>query len=286
MQHIIKIGGIPSELQGVQKVQEYLDNNWGANGPYNNPKYGKSIRSRLRPILAGEQRDYCCYCMRKLYIQDINNHKANVTLEHIVPNKINPEEWNRDKAQYQTFTNLTNTYIDICPGGVLQAGQNNIKVTNVPHPHFVSYHNLVASCDGRTLETGVISEKNCCNNKRGNAFVLPMYLSNDVENEIGYDRDGKLDYDPTVFQDDWFQILNLNCDWLKLVRKIWYKISQSDYTERDIDNAINDRTQRHDIIDDIDNENEISSWATNDVLWNLFSEYSWFYQYYKTKYPA
>lgn len=147
----------------------------------------------------------------------------------------------------------------------------------------MSYHNLVASCDGTTFENNRIQGSRCCNNKRQNRFVLPIFLKDGLASGIHYTSKGELDYDDTIYNSKWFDEnhLNLNNYWIKLVRKIWYRISQSEYTAQNVDEARNDKSLRQNIIDDIDFGNEISSWSDNDSAWNLLSEYSWFYQYYK-----
>lgn len=279
------------EIRGVSQTQNFIDGCWqNDSGKYVNLKYDRSRLNGLQSILFEEQKDsegfsHCCYCMRKLYLQDTDGHKANVTLEHIIPNKITEDKWENEKKDYLKFDNLKSDHIVVCFDGELSEAQRTKQgFTSQPHPHSVSYHNLVASCDGRTVELGQCVDHNYCNNKRGDKFILPFYLDSSMANDIVYDKNGNLNYTDTSFQDDWFTSLNLNCSWLKLIRKIWYCISQSSYSIQDIENARNDCKIRQDIIDDIDTDNEIASWQNNNVCWNLLSEYSWFYQYYKNKY--
>lgn len=287
----IKKTGTQFEGEGRRQTKEFVDSCWcDRSRQYENLLYERSRLGNLACTLVEEQEDaernsYCCYCMRKLYLNDTEDgHKENVTLEHIVPHCIKETEWRRDRGQYLQFPNLSNRYIAVCFEGELTEIQKRTKLTGLPYPHFVSYHNLVASCDGITFEDNQMQKSRCCNNKRQERFVLPFFLKKDLANGIRYTKKGELDYDEDMYHSEWFDEAHLNLEnyWIKLVRRLWYKISQSAYTIEDIDGARCDKALRQDIIDDIDSGNEISAWNENDTAWNLLSEYSWFYQYYKT----
>lgn len=288
MQCINKIG-TQSESEGHKITKEFIDSCWHDDvNQYNNLAYDRSHLKDLGPILLKEQSDcdgnsYCCYCMRRLFLTDGDGHSGNVTFEHIIPQNIKREEWEQDKDKYLQFQNLREEYITICYDGTLTDEQKANKMTGMPYPHFVSYHNIVASCDGSTFEKDKPKKSCCCNNCRQERFVMPLYLSRELVDGIGYTNDGKLDYDDSVYDSCWFDDnhLRLTNAWITTVRKMWYKISQSDYSDKDVDKARNDEELRQMIIDDIDSNNEILSWNNNSMVWNLFSEYSWFYQYYK-----
>lgn len=266
---------------GEKCVQEYIDGKWDSEiNAYISLSYDKELIQSLRPVLVKEQDYYCCYCMRKLYDHDAGKHQENVTLEHIIPNKITSGDWKRDKSGYLRYGNLSTKNVNVCCGGKLTSNQKTVKITCLPHPHFVAYHNIVASCDGRIFEKGNVQKSKCCNNKRGNKFVPPIYFDINMVKGIGYDSEGKLDFDDTKYESTWFQRLNLTCSWLTKIRKIWCDISKTSYTIQDIDDAINDTRKRQDIIDDI---NIDPSWENNDSCWILLSEYCWFYDYYKSK---
>lgn len=291
MQHIKKTG-TPQEEEGKRITKEYIDNCWcEETNQYNNLCYDRSKIQALGSILLDEQADscgnsYCCYCMRKLFLTDTaDNHRRNVTYEHIIPHKIKSREWEKDKNQYIQFPNLNEEHITICFNGTLTQEQKETKITDTPYPHFVSYHNLVASCDGSTFEGSKLQTSHCCNNQRQERFVMPIYLSKEWSEGIQYTNNGELNYDDTLYDYHWFDEnhLRLTNAWITLVRKIWYRVALSDYTVQDIETARSDKDLRQNIIDDVDTDNEISSWYANDAAWNLFSEYSWFYQYYKNK---
>ena len=294
MRYINKIGGA-WERNGISCSQQFLNRCWKSHtGTYDTSKlkYNRGNLQNMPNILVTEQSDsegysYCCYCMRRLYLKNDNGHLPNVTLEHIIPNKISQNAWTEQRRSYQQYEKLDNSHINVCCGGVLSSNQKSSQISNLPHPHFISYHNLVASCDGRILENNKLKGGSCCNNKRGSKFVEPFYLDKQLINGtgygIGYRADGYLDYDDDLYNAEWFDKdhLNLDCSWLVLVRKMWCKISLSAYCVNDVETAINNKQLRQEIIDDVDDDNNIAAWSTLDDVWRLFSEYSWFYQYYK-----
>lgn len=290
MRYINKTG-TPFEANGKSQTKVFIDSCWcEETNEYNNLIYERSRLRQLEEILVDEQKEkgnsYCCYCMRKLFLEAIDGHCPNVTLEHIVPHQIKEFEWLTNKNDYENFPNLTPSHITICYNGILNEQQRGSKMTGMPYPHFVSYHNLVASCDGTIMEEDKLKGSHCCNNNRQEHFVLPVYLKKELAKGIGYDKKGFLDYDDSIYDEKWFDKdhLNLNNSWIVLVRRLWYKISKSEYTDSCIENARSNKELRQNIIDDIDSANEIMSWIDNDNAWNLLSEYSWFYQYYKDKY--
>jgi len=291
MRYIKKIG-TPQEAKGRDETKRIVNDCWQDDiRQYNNLSYDRSCMEHLGSILIEEQSDdqsnsYCCYCMRKLYLEDTGDgHLKNVSFEHIVPHNIKQGEWNRDKSKYYQFPNLRGDHITICYNGVLTYRQKTTKITGMPYPHFISYHNIVASCDGSTFENTKLRKSCCCNINRQERFVMPLYLSERLSSGIKYTKKGELDYDDSIYDSHWFddKHLSLTNAWITKVRKIWYKISKSEYSDEDVDKARNDEDLRQKIIDDIDSNNEILSWNRNATAWNLFSEYSWFYQYYKNQ---
>ena len=75
MLYIKKIG-TSFEKDGVRATQEYIDDHWiEEEGHYRNLCYSKSRMFALQQILLEEQKDqqgysYCCYCMRRLFLED------------------------------------------------------------------------------------------------------------------------------------------------------------------------------------------------------------------------
>ena len=274
--------------RGEVETQSIMDRHWNGT-QYLNLSYDLCDKTELRHILLEEQRDgqkgpYCCYCMRRLYSASVNYHNQNVTLEHIIPNKITANEWDGDKEKYCKFPNLSDRYIFICFEGVLQNG--NGKIAGKPHPHFISNYNLVASCNGTVFTQNTVFANHCCNEKRGNQFVKPFYLEKSVSEEIVYDKKGNILCDSADFESRWLgtDCLNLSCHGLMMVRRFWYKISISSYSVQDIEKAEMDANLRNDIIDDIvdltDRQDSTWEFFRKQEPWCWLSEYSWFYDYY------
>ncbi len=289
MRYIQKIGS-PCEAAGIQCTQSFLDKRWQKN-KYVSFGYHRNRLGNMDRLLVQEQTDpktghaYCCYCMRRLFLADQGVHNKNVTLEHIVPNHIDCQSQKADIKGYQQYPCLKDDHILICDGGVLPSNITT-KITKLPYPHFVSYHNLVASCDGRTFQnvaSAPVSGK-CCNNRRGKDYVEPLFLDKDMAQWVQYYRDGTLDFDDELLDAGWFDNkLNLSSWWLCQVRHIWALVAGSSYTPDDVESAIQDTALRQDIIDDIDRKNEIADWTDNQAVWTLFAEYSWFYYYYQNQ---
>ncbi len=309
MRYIEKTG-THFEDKGVKVCQKFLDSRWDARRNCYPQKvvYKANKLSDLRQILVDEQtpdglvNGVCCYCMRKLYTVDSQQHTFNVTLEHVIPQRIKEGLWNKHKNDFQSFDCLKDDKVTVCYGGELS--DDKTQITQIPHPHYVSYHNLVASCDGETfckikkntesdddVDTDAQSLKivsNCCNLKRGEQFIMPIFFYSDIEQRFGYDKEGKLEY-PDEFDDLWFDKdhLNLSCDWLNGVRKFWYEFSQlNQYSEDSVEKAITDEKLRVEILEEVDPVNTMFQGFNNDRLWVILSEYSWFYNYYKNKEAA
>ena len=249
----IKKTGTQFEAEGKKHTKDFIDSCWNdANHKYENLIYDSSRLENLGSVLFEEQKDkngnsFCCYCMRRLFLNDTEDkHKKNITYEHIVPHKIKYNEWQSDKAHYLKFSNLNKKHIAVCFEGKLTNAQKKVKITGMPYPHFVSYHNLVASCNGATFEDKTLVNSHCCNNNRQERFVMPIYLSPDLVNGISYTSKGELDYDDSVYDCSWFdkKHLNLTNSWITLVRRIWCKISKSGYTDIDVEMARNDKNLR------------------------------------------
>ena len=113
---------------------------------------------------------------------------------------------------------------------------------------------------------------------------MPIYLSESLFKEISYNPNGQLYYDDSSIKGEWFDKshLNLNAAWIVQVRKIWCQLATSEYTDADVEKACKDLELRQNIIDDIDGDNIIAAWSTQHDMWLLFSEYVWFYRYYKS----
>ena len=115
---------------------------------------------------------------------------------------------------------------------------------------------------------------------------MPIFYYENVDDLLGYDKDGRLDYDEDFIREEWFDDthLNLSCNWINNVRKFWYELSHSaEYTTEHVEKAIIEKELRSEIIEDIDPGATIFPATVTDCLWVILSEYSWFYNYYKNK---
>lgn len=290
MQYIKKIG-TDFETRGIECSQKHIDSCWNNDeGSYVNLVYDSSKLGELRKLLVAEE-VYCCYCMRKLYLDKEGEHNKNVTLEHVIPHQIKEKEWEETKEEYLKFEPLQLCKVSVCYEGKYEHSTD--KITELPHPHYVSYHNLVASCNGETLCFNGKSFKtvshNCCNNKRQERFVMPIFYFDNVDKLLGYDEEGKLDYDEDYIKEEWFdnKHLNISSSWLNSVRRFWYELAHSgEYSAEDVERAITEKKLRNEIIDDVDPVAAIFPATITDSLWVILSEYSWFYSYYKNKEAA
>lgn len=285
MQFIDKLNPA-NEKAGCDEIQSVIDSHWiEEESRYRNLDYNnaKSQLGKFTEIIVGEQHELCCYCMRRLYTDasQNGNHKSNITLEHIIPNKISESQWLKERDRYMRFPNFAPGKTTVFTGGKLP--DNSKKITSLPHPHFLSYHNLAASCDGLVLTDDLkdLAKGRCCNNRRGNKFVLPLYLIEDIQDKLDYDKEGKLDFDDDDFDERWFgnNCLNLTCSSMNLFRKFWHDLSLSEYTPEDVAKAETVKDLRQDITDDLG----CKFGELDDDVWRLLSEYSWFYSYYKSR---
>lgn len=299
MNYIDKLN-TPNARQGVTATQDFIDRCWNG-ASYENEKltykkYKCANDYRIKKLLVQEQYDaqvdasLCCYCMRKLFINNgVPNHSQNVTLEHIIPHHISQSDWDDNRREYQKYENLDASHVVVCIGGELS--NTTTQISSLPHPHFISYYNLVASCDGAVLrsfsECSSLEPSHCCNNKRGKAFVKPLYLKADQASQVYYDEKGIVYFPDEKRESGYENILNLNDVALKMAREFWYYISRSDYNVSQIENACDDEKLREEILDDA-MPGADTKWEflkKNKDAWCWISEYSWFYDYYRTHYP-
>ena len=68
-----------NRIEGLRINRQMLDAHW-RDSHYINLYYDVVDKNDLIYHLVKEQEGYCCYCMRRLYIQKEDNHEKNVTL--------------------------------------------------------------------------------------------------------------------------------------------------------------------------------------------------------------
>ena len=104
-------------------------------------------------------------------------------MEHIIPQHATAGDFGRYTSlcvEPLTVDKVIRTY-DF-------AGVPNIGVP--PRPHTVTFENIVASCDGTFPDREGTSQ--CCNHKRGNGFVYPMFYVAVVAEELSFMEDGRI----------------------------------------------------------------------------------------------
>jgi hypothetical protein len=256
MQYIDKT---KNAAKGYQIVDTLKEDSWNEddqkyfgfdyNGLSDKQKYGDKIIE----LLLSEQRDICCYCMKKI--------KPNETsIEHIIPQTVSEIDFDR----YLIVSELRDN--------IIHKNQLNprIKLERLEkYPHDIAYHNLIASCISKIH----------CNNKRGNTFIEPFIYYNDIQDRVWYEKNGSIGSDEFMdFLDD---SLGLNHNQLKYIRNLWQLISKKfdalPITEQDLDDMIYEAIATEDeVVMFLErftgNENDLKK-----VFW----KYEWFFSYYK-----
>lgn len=201
---------------GYLNVQCRIDDGNG-NHHYQNIDYDSSFgdsgaKAAMQQLALASQDNLCCYCMR-----DLARQNQQVTLEHIIPQHATAGDFGR-------YTSLCVEPLTV--DRVIRtddfAGVPNIGVP--PRPHTVTFENIVASCDGTFPDREGTSQ--CCNHKRGNGFVYPMFYVAVVAEELSFMEDGSMqpntncthhaEYRQTI------EHTRLNCQNLKDIRKLWH----------------------------------------------------------------
>lgn len=289
MNHIDKLNPI-REANGIKVAQATLDGQWDSVLSHyrHSLNYNNCDHDAIRNFLLDEQTDanvgspVCCYCMRRLYHR--GSKDSNVTIEHIIPKGITEDKWVAEKGDYQSFQALSDDKVNVCFGGNYSDATK--KVEGLPHPHFMSYHNMVASCDGGLMISGTLEHKQCCNEKRNNHQVSPMFFSDKIHEEIIYTPDGDIQLENSDFKKSWLypKRLNLLSSELKKMRRFWYLVSTTEYTAKDIEAAVSDQEIRDEIQNVFDkfDKSEWQSLGNTDYL-QWLSSYCWFYYYYKNE---
>lgn len=251
----------------------------GGNFHYQNVDYDGTFgdtgaKNEMTQLALDSQENFCCYCMRDLHVQN-----QDVTLEHIIPQS-------SDVAKFNYYIGLNVN--PLTANNVVRTGDFT-GVQNViipPRPHTVTFENLVASCDGTFPDkTG---SPQCCNHKRGNEDIYPLFYVVTVSNEITYTQDGSMlpnaqcthqvEYRLTI------EKARLNCTNLLDIRRLWHLFS----AERidDLAACLADKNKRMLLLMQVlyhDNrlmiqDARIQNKFMRDDYWKTFLMYHWFHQ--------
>ena len=281
------IDKISSLNAGHNITDDYLDtfcriNDGEGHYHYQNIDYGgtfgtttKGAKARMLQLTMDSQDCLCCYCMRKISIAN-----QEVTLEHIIPQHCTKEDFElymMKNVSPLTANNVVRT-ADF-------TGKPNPDRTR--RPHTVTYENLVASCSGTFPDKGGTSQ--CCNNKRGDKRIYPMFYVATVNTQISYMQDGTMLPDVNCLHADEFretiEHVRLNNTNLKDIRRLWHLLSQVDYEQ--LKDCLINRTLRRETLMSVlfkDTEqsqqdfNISAKYTSNDEYWRTFLLYRWFHR--------
>ena len=199
-------------LETVCRVDDGAGNYHYQNVDYEGSFASTNAKSDMQSLAMKSQENLCCYCMRDLHMQN-----QRITLEHIIPQR-------SGQSEYRYYTGM-----DVFPLTVNEVilTDDFTGVPNVcfpPRPHTVTFENLVVSCDGTFPDKEGAPQ--CCNHRRGQHHIYPLFYIEGVENEITYMEDGtiqpaaeckrQVEYRQTI------DSVRLNCQNLKDIRRLWH----------------------------------------------------------------
>lgn len=273
----------PELTKGHKITDDYLNrfclvNDGNGNYHYQNIDYDGSFSSSgakkaMMKLVLTNQDNLCCYCMR-----DLNEQNLHVTLEHIIPQSISSTGFNNYmNLRVPPLTSKNIIHTDNF------TGVKNIKVNK--RPHTVTCENIVASCDGTFPDKDGSSQ--CCNNRRGNSDVYPMFYITNIRNEIDFTEDGTIQPNNkcTHLNEYRYTIDNtkLNCQNLKDIRRLWHLFKNEDYQE--LKSCLNDKNKRTKIlysvlfkkVEMMEQDANIAAKYMNENYWRTFLLYRWFH---------
>ncbi len=258
-------------------VTEFINKNWLAQNDgtsrYQNISYAdiKNPVKLFRGFFVDEQNSKCCYCCK-----DIVNDNT-TELEHLIP------QAKSNIIEFQPY--YEHSYLlqqNVVPQSVFTAATTQQDLP--PFPHHIAYHNIVASCNGRTFKSSEELNFTCCNRERGDEFLPPFNL---MQDSVGYIEDGTIVFFYDLENRGYFRTLNLDKDILKNIRRLWYLFSKSELTLQEILNSemgleakitIHAIGNSNTLLDDV----KLLETFSNEDLWDIFCKYSYFLDYYRT----
>ena len=204
--------------------------------------------------LALDNQDYfCCYCMRDLHLQ---HQKANI--EHIIPQ-------NSDEARFGYYVGL-----------------------NVAHltADDVVLDSDFTGCDGTFPDR--IGSSQCCNHRRGDMDVYPMFYVVGIEKDVTYTEDGSMQPTTECFlQNEYRETINntrLNCSNLQDIRRLWHLFAGEQI--KDLEESLSDKNMRFVLLMRVlyrdnkllEQDARIHNKFMRDSYWKTFLLYHWFHQ--------
>lgn len=250
----------------------------GGNYHYQNVDYdgtfgNSGAKVAMMRLALDSQENLCCYCMRDLHVQN-----QEVTLEHIIPQSCDAEKFN-----YYIGLNVN----PLTANNVVRMGDfTGVSNMNMPpRPHTVTFENLVASCDGTFPDKTGSSQ--CCNHKRGNEDIYPLFYVATVANEIAYTQDGSIQPNTLcTHQDEYRNTIEkarLNCQNLRDIRRLWHLFEREDF--QILLSCLKDRDLRNKTLlavlfkrmDFVYQDSNILTKFMKDDYWKTFLMYHWFH---------
>lgn len=263
-----KYSPYPADLYDTMKSDVDPDTN--AN-PGRESTYKRLLTGILDESNGGAGIGHCCYCMRTISASGTHS-----TLEHVIPNKTpDQKEYNR---YYSVPSNLEkDEHVMVFKEVFL----SRHKASAPPFPHNVAYENLVASCDG-CLPKGSLQHI-CCNNPRGDHYIPPFMFMSNIHDEFVYKAESGLviwKSNPHLDRRERTRVvnneLNLNCDILRMIRRIWCFLAENDL------DCVLPQEERRRIIDTLrprfplGNDRELIQNFVQDQYWLLLEDYRYF----------
>lgn len=249
---------------------QWLENNNGG-FEYRNIGYDHINKATYRNFCLEEQNNVCCYCSKEI------DNSPTTELEHIIPKAV------IDNPALQRYFE----YSSILAQNIVL--QNNFTAASSlqvmpPFPHHIAYHNIVASCNGRIIDTS--EDFTCCNRNRSNDFIPPFNL---MPKSIDYMNDGTVYYVNDEIDNRHIKPLNLNKDLLKSIRRIWLLFAKSDVTEAELVDVANEAKIKEIIALHLD-ANPLKSSTDGKIidsfktlqLWETLMKYKYFLHYFRT----
>jgi len=262
--------------EAIKFVTDFIYANWleQNDGSYKYQNIGypdiKNPIEKYKGFFINDQEDKCCYCCK-----DIINDRT-TELEHIIP---------RTKSHIEDFQPyFVLSYIlknNVVPQNIFE--EASTILSQPPFPHHIAYQNIVASCNGRIFET--TERFTCCNRERKDDFIPPFNLMPDA---IQYLPDGTIVYMKDILNRNYFETLSLDKDILTNIRRLWYLFAQSELTidqilDEQYTASITEKIVRFAIANSSTaaEDTKLVETFSNQSIWNIFKDYSYFFNYYK-----
>lgn len=268
--------------KGHQITDGYLDHEcklrdtngdyWYQNVLYDDNFRCSGAKGEMLELAKRSQNNLCCYCMREL------SEESTVTLEHIIPQSVSEKEF----AKY-LHTGSPWLKAESVIRTADFTGKINIPIP--PRPHTVTFENLTASCNGAFPETG--QKGRCCNNRRGNKWIVPIFYWWSVQSQLQYTNDGRMyPCENSELREECMgaiETAGLNCTSLKRIRRLWRLMRNVPINE--IEEGCNDKTKRKLILFSVlykkdefaEIDEELFNTFIRDEYWATFWRYRWFH---------